>query len=241
MRVEYKKDLGVSLLSIIYENSECCFCLDGITERDLHEGLEYTGYKSKIYEKYTPDKPLDGKNVMETLGILGGAVDWVCYNYSREKDTPYLSIQMQHPDIMKNRFGVFHSQLMLRFLQYMPKRKRGMEKIFKLIETASEKLISVEKIPEKMDGADRVYYYRTIDAIERRGARSAVYYYRRKIGFTQAELAERIGVSDRQMQRYETEDLALANAPLAVLEKTAYILGVGVEDLVLNGELVRKL
>ena len=55
---------------------------------------------------------------------------------------------------------------------------------------------------------------------------------------TQTDLAKELGVSLRQLQRYETDDCALANAPVAVVEKLAAILGADITDLVRDGKLV---
>ncbi len=233
---DYEDTKGSAYLHVMCAGRKFNLYLNGIDERDLPEAHEFD--IRKAIAPYDPYHPNDDNDVMETVGILEGAVDFLCDHYGVAQGHPCWTLHYQYPDLIRTRFAVFHNQVMLGFQKELVRKKRGLEKIFGLIDEANRKLIEVDEIPARKVGADKVYYYRTIEALNRQSTRSELYRYRRKLGMTQTDLAKELGVSLRQLQRYETDDCALANAPVAVVEKLAAILGADITDLVKDGKLV---
>ena len=67
---------------------------------------------------------------------------------------------------------------------------------------------------------------------------TALAYYRKKAGFTGKQLAEIVGLSDRQIRNYEASDSRLCDAKNIVVENIAKALNVRPIDLVEDGVVV---
>ena len=89
--------------------------------------------------------------------------------------------------------------------------------------------------PKRVGGQEFLYRYKTMDYFNKEGKITALRYYREKSGKTQSEMAEEVGISLRQYQRYESVDSSLHLAKGVIIDKIAEVVGVTVSDLIDHG------
>lgn len=216
---------------------EIVFNVHGIPVDEFNGIYEF---EIKQNEEFNPfdDKHFDNKSAV--VGILEGCLDSVAYMngiYSSSK-VPSKSVSMSFPNLKNRNLPVYVSQLMARFSLLKNVKIREKE-CYNLIEKANNALaVLMEKDNTQIDGMELFYYHKTMHYFDRLNKITALKYYRKLSGKTQTEIAESIGMSLRQYQRYESKNSSLGDANKIIVNKIAELINVKPEQLV-NGGLVK--
>lgn len=202
---------------------------NGIYEFEIKENEEFNPFD---------DKHFDDRSAV--VGILEGCLDSVAYMngiYSSSK-VPSKSVNMSFPNLKNRNLPVYVSQLMMRF-SLLKNIKFREKECFDLIEKANNALtILMEKDNTPIDGMELFYYHKTMHYFDRLNKITALKHYRKLSGKTQTEIAEFIGMSLRQYQRYESKNSSLGDANKIIVNKIAELINVKPEQLI-NGGLVK--
>lgn len=202
---------------------------DGTYEFEIKENEEFNPFD---------DKHFDNKSVV--VGILEGCLDSVAYMngiYLSSK-VPSKSVNMSFPNLKNRNLPVYVSQLMTRF-SLLKNIKFREKECYNLIEKANNALaVLMDEDNTPIDGMELFYYHKTMHYFDRLNKITALKYYRKLSGKTQTEIAESIGMSLRQYQRYESTNSSLGDANKIIVKKIAELINVKPEQLI-NGGLVK--
>lgn len=199
---------------------------------------EFEGtYVFEIKESEMPN-PFKEKldDVSKALGIFEACIDYI---YKQEKRNERancltLKIELTHPNIKKTRL-LHYAVMMVKEFEAsctVAKRKKKNKDVMELLDKAIDALTMFIEKGEKATGLERFYYHRAMYFLNRMNKITALKYYRKASGKTQKEVAEYVGMSLRQYQRYEAIDSALGDAKKAVVEKIAECIGVDAKKIV---------
>ena len=145
---------------------------------------------------------------------------------------------MSFPNLKNRNLPVYVSQLMTRF-SLLKNIKFREKECYNLIEKANNALaVLMDDDNTPIDGMELFYYHKTMHYFDRLNKITALKYYRKLSGKTHTEIAESIGMSLRQYQRYESTNSSLGDANKIIVKKIAELINVKPEQLV-NGGLVK--
>ena len=184
---------------------------------------------------FDPFGPLQGSGAL--FGTAKAMMDWVAEHGCAE--TQYMMSSFVHPTAC-------HSQpykallLMLNRLNHLhPKKDATTQKIMdRITELVDEFCKSEEK---HIADSYPIFYYKTMAALEKRGKVTALSKLRKKAGLTQQELADKVGISLRQLNRYEDKDQSsLGTAKYSIIVALAEAVNAKSQDLVKNGVVIME-
>lgn len=244
-----RKNSDVCELHVIFHGSDELINYDAREEKRTEIVFEVRGipvdqfdstFEFELVEK-KPFDPFDEALLTETfkaVGVLEGCIDYLAE--SVHKESPRFLAQNKVLTAKKCKASLYISQLMLQFSLLSVKRTSRNEDVFELIEKITDVLPKlIEQSKEKIEDTTLIYYH-TLTFFEQRGKITALKHYRMESGKTQGEVADAVGISLRQYQRYESVQSSLGIANRAVIEKIAETVGVKASDIVKDDVVVLK-
>lgn len=222
-RTEDRKELTFEVKGI----PEDQFGFDSAFEVELVEPKKFDPFDESLL-----------KELHTAVGVLEGCIDYLAE--SVHNDSLHYRVEEKFPTAKKCKASLYISQLMFRFSLLSIKKTAKTEDVFELIGKVTDVLPElIEQNKEKIKDTTLIYYH-TLCYFEKRGKITALKHYRTESGKTQGEVADAVGISLRQYQRYESVDSALGHANRAVIEKIAETVGVKASDIVKNDVVVLK-
>lgn len=246
--MEYDTEKKVAWLHVFAHGSDGLIGYDATEDKDKEVVFRVAGVAAEdlpekhIFElvenKFDPFNPKHLENKTVTLGILKQCADHLAESKGKyaPRVLPSEMVDRKYPTMQKHNLPVYISQLMLQFSLAGVKKTEKNEKIFDLIEKAIVALGGVKGVDE----TDIIAYYKTKNYFENAEKTTALQYYRKKAGLSQKEVADAVGMSLRQYQRYEAPVSGLGDAKKAVIEKIAEVVGCTMNDIICNGIPVLK-
>lgn len=191
--------------------------------------FDLTEPDTKDFDFFGPDAEVTPAAM---FGVALGLMDWVAENRCVRKEV-YLSsfvdgtMSRHHPDRML--------LLVLSRLQTLrPKRNAETDGIMDRAADLIGKFCKSEV--HNVGGEYLTYYYKTLSATSRKNKITALEKLRKKAGLTQQQLADTVGISVRQLIRYENaRQSSLGDANKAIIKGLAEAIGASPKDLVNNG------
>ena len=232
--IAHGSDILINYDPLQDELKEVIFQITGIPTEEFEGTYEYEISEKKEFNPFDPEWEKDKSPV---IGILEGCVDYLCEKKNNEYiKYPTRLVQFQYPTLKKNNLQLYIIQVMSRFAVWRIRKTDKNKDIFKLIEKLNDALITI--IDNDSPDASSLFYHKTLYYLRRRNCITALRYYREKSGKTQNEIAEAIGISLRQYQRYESINSTLPNAKKAIIDRIAEEVGVKPSDLIKYGSIV---
>lgn len=215
------------------ETKELIFTLPGITQDDLPERYDFELIEEENFNPYS-----NPANISAKLGILEAAVDYMADITNQKRPAETLNSQM--PNLRRESTQVYLTRLMMMF-GFLRSRKTGLTANLKdLIQRMIISLQDITKLTYDEETDIILYYYKTMKYFQEANRITAIKYYREQTEKTQTEIANELGVSLRQYQRYEATNSTLPMANKLIAEKLAQILNVQPTDLIRNHLIVLK-
>lgn len=232
--IAHGDDSMLNYNAIEEESKEVVFKLEDIPVEEFDGTFEFELTEKKEFNPFDEQWYSDKSSV---LGILEACVDYLCESVLSPKDyLPKEKVEMMYPTLKNNSFPRYVNQLMLQFGYCNVKQTNKNKDVFDLIDKVSGLLADLTMSDRsKINGSESLFYYKTRNYLRKRDKITALKFYREKSGKTQTEMANAIGISLRQYQRYESTGSALGNANRIVVEKIAKILSIATEDIVDQG------
>lgn len=215
---------------------EIIFKITGIPENTIKEKY-YIELEEKTFNPFD-EKMWENKSIV--VGILEGAIDYLA-QVSKKREEPSMIVQRVHLNLKENNLSLYISQLMMQFSIANIKKTKANKDIFELIEKTNNVLVELIKNDKtKITTEEIVIYYKTLNYFHKRDKITALKFYRENSGKTQKEIADIVGISLRQYQRYESLNSTLATANITIVEKIANIFSVNITDLINHGTVELK-
>ena len=178
-------------------------------------------------------------NKVAVVGILETCIDYVssgCRLYGDWHDMPSKVINTCYLTLKDNNLPKYIDLLLKTFEKKRIRRNSKNAAILDLIEKLKNELYRImDEKPKRVGGQEFLYRYKTMDYFSKEGKITVLRYYREKSGKTPPEVAEEVGISLRQYQRYESIDSSLHLEKGVVIDKIAEIVGVTTSDLIDHG------
>lgn len=201
---------------------------DGIYEYELGE-REFSPFNEIFWKG----------NKVAVVGILEMCIDYVssgCNLYGDWHDMPSKVINTCYLTLKDNNLPKYTDLLLKTFEKKRIRRNSKNAAILDLIEKLKNELYRImNEKPKRVGGQEFLYRYKTMDYFNKEGKITALRYYREKSDKTQSEMAEEVGISLRQYQRYESVDSSLHLAKGVIIDKIAEVVGVTMSDLIDHG------
>lgn len=211
---------------------EVVYTISGVDKSELPE-KEYFDLKSEELFDPFDKKWLDNKGI--AYGIFLGTVDFIGRNHCMVNDNCSFSlsstVNLRFSTLEKVNFPVFVSQVLKTLNQHRPKNDKQTQKLLDLVHTTHTVIADVKKLTTDESTIKILYYYKTLSALDRMNKVTALFYYRNKLGKTQQQVADEIGISLRQYQRYEAVNSTLSDTKKYVIEKIASVLNVSIDKI----------
>lgn len=245
----FRKDSNICELHAIFHGSDELINYDAREEKRTEIVFEVRGipvdqFDSTFEFELVEEKPFDPfdetllTEAFKAVGVLEGCIDYLAE--SVHNDGLHFRVEEKFPTAKKCKASLYISQLMFRFSLLSIKKTTKNKDVFELIEKVTDVLPELmEQSKEKINDTTLIYY-RTLGYFEKRGKITALKHYRMESGKTQGEVADAVGISLRQYQRYESVQSSLGIANRAVIEKIAETVGVKASDIVKNDVVVLK-
>lgn len=217
-------------------SKEVMFKITGIPKDALEDTYEFE-IEEKIFNPFDSKWHNDKSFI---VGILEGCVDQLAKQdiaAVNKYGTPKELVDRAYPYLKDNNLPVYITQLMTRFTTlYSVKKTKNNEDIFLLIDKLNNALVPlIEKDKSRIGATESLLYYKTKYYFSHRNKITALKFYRNASGKTQEEVAEAVGISLRQYQRYEASNSTLGDAKKAVISAIAKEIGVEADDIVSYG------
>lgn len=215
-------------------SKEMDFQLLDLTAEDLPEPY----YFEIGPQKYDPFSAANSHSTAERVGVLEAAVDYLADTTNSKRPAETLIDQME--TLRRNSFQVYLARLMtlFGFLRY---RKTGKnEKFEALIQDLVISLQDVQQLTFQESGSSNIYYYKAKGFFMNMGKITALCYFRKKSGKTQTEVANELGISLRQYQRYESTNSSLGYASKEMQKKVADAVGASVKEIIEGEQIILK-
>ena len=211
------------------EPVETVVSIHGVKEGEANWPIEFELNEKAPFDPFSEDALL-GKYSM--IGVLAALWDRVAENHSakRAAECPSAITMNRMPTAYK-----FKADLFLRHIREisLPSKPKDDQATKRLLARIAE---LEARIPEASDDGEMNYWIckaKTEFYFRKQGKITALAHYRKKAGKTQSEVAEEVGISLRQYQKYESvEDSHLGDAKYSVVVKIASAVGVEADDLV---------
>lgn len=219
------------------------FWVRGVTAKDVPEAYAFEITERTPFDPFNiPDEKLRLDALPAALGIIDEIVRNHCTNNSVYKDEPF-GVSMA---LLKKYYHLQNSNPILLFEHVRQAMQRCRPKNDKATQRLMRRLDELAFVIADTDTRDlirstqhgrifvRVMHSKTY--FERENAITALEWYRSQRDMTREMLAEKIGISTRQLARYEKRDgSSLGTASKAVVKLLAQELGVTENDLVSDG------
>lgn len=101
-------------------------------------------------------------------------------------------------------------------------------------------LQDVKQLTFQENGSSTIYYYKARAIFTKMDKATALCYFRKQSGKTQTEVANELGISLRQYQRYESINSSLGYASKEMQQKVADAVGVPVKEIIQNEIIILK-
>jgi len=209
---------------------ELIFTLSGISQTDLPKRYDFELVDSEAFNPYS-----DPGNVSVKLGILEAAIDHMADIAHQKRPAEILNSQM--PYLRRQSTQAYLARLMMMF-GFLRTRDTGLTANLK--DLIQRMIISLQDVTQLTydDEMDIIlYYHKTMRYFQTVNKITALKYYREQSGKSQTEIANELGISLRQYQRYEATNSTLPMANKLIVGKLAEILNVQPIDLV-RGQLI---
>lgn len=217
------------------QEKEVVFEIRGISADEFSGSYEFELTEKKKFSPYDEENFSDKSSA---LGVLEGTIDSFV-NIRKGVDYPTTRVWRQYPNLKKANISMYINQLMVQFIFLGVKKTQKNESKLQLI----EKLVNVLgeiKDDRPLNAMENLMYHKTLSYFRKEGKATALKYFRAKSGKTQSEVAEALGMSLRQYQRYEQVNSSLGNAKKVVIEKIAEEIGVSAPDLIKDGIVILR-
>lgn len=218
------------------KSKEIYFDIFELRKEDFFGRYDFEIVENKSFSPFDDDNFSDLSFV---VGMLEATIDFLSKNtkayYSEfNQNAPSQVISIKYPTMRKNNLPMYISQIMTQFSFYNVKKTTKNNMAFELIERCNNTLVDFLKNSSNYDiNASRILSYsKTKRYFDRLGKITALQYYRKKSGKTQQEVANAVGISLRQYQRYESINSTLGDTKQAIIEKIAETVGVEAKDIV---------
>lgn len=179
---------------------------------------------------YDPFSDLSALPSYARLGTFVGLCDEISVNHCRiHEDCPVsLNIASRFPNMVSANTPRYISLMLHDVNQRHP-----------LDDAETQRLMSrAEELSASVDPHDKdvmsycIYKAKTSVYFDQYGKITCLQYYRQRAGLTQAQLAEKVGISARQVQNYESQTSRLGDAKYGVVVKIAETIGCEPKNLV---------
>ena len=101
-------------------------------------------------------------------------------------------------------------------------------------------LQDVKQLTFQENGSSTIYYYKARAIFTKMDKATALCYFRKQSGKTQTEVANELGISLRQYQRYESINSSLGYASKEMQQTVADAVGVPVKEIIQNEIIILK-
>lgn len=185
-------------------------------------------------EPFDPFRKTIEDNPGAIFGVAKALMDWVA-----EHKCSYPQVMMTSfiPPSMYQAFAPRCLLLMSNRLHALkPKSDKETQKIVERISYLTARYCEVggKKAPD----AYPIYYYKTLGYLDKSGKITALAKFRKASNMTQQEVADQVGISTRQLSRYEGKQSSLGTAKHSVVVALAEAVGAKPTDIVRNGTVV---
>jgi DNA-binding XRE family transcriptional regulator len=171
------------------------------------------------------------------LGTIMGLSDEVAKNHASKPAEFGIAFDTlnKYPNLTVVDLPHFCLLLWQRLTMCKQKQDKTTDKIMERIDLLIEQLQSVKSIPGSEDSST-LWYYKTKSYFDMLNKVTMLAKLRKDAGLTQQQLADKVGITWRQIAKYEdAKGSALGNAKYSVVERLADILGVETSQLVKHG------
>jgi len=250
--LEYVSD-GMAALHVVGCGSDSLVNYDAINDKPKDVVFEIHNVDpDEIKEPYTFElmeeevfDPFEKKwhnNKMACLGILVGTINYIgrCHCTCPDKDVYSIENKVfsKFPTLFQVNTQAFLNQMNLYLQRFRPKSDKKTRELMELVEELSIELMDIRQLTSGEVGSAILFSYKTQNALSLRNKRTALSSYREKAGKSQQQVADDVGISLRQYQRYESVTSTMSDAKFSVIKKIADVFGIGVEDILKNGQVV---
>lgn len=219
------------------QEKEIIFEIKGISADEFSGNYEFELTEGKKFSPYDEENFFDKSSA---LGVLEGTIDSFV-NIRKGVEYPTTRVWRQYPNLKKANISMYINQLMVQFgflgIKKTQKNESKLQLIEKLVTVLGEMTF---KDNDSLNAMEDLMYHKTLSYFRKEGKVTALKYFREKSGKTQSEVAEALGMSLRQYQRYEQINSSLGNAKRVVVEKIAEEIGVSVPDIIKDGMIVLR-
>lgn len=202
------------------------------------------GYSFEL-NREEPFNPFDEKwhsNKMACLGILIGTINYIGQNHCKSPDKNVLTIQInvstRFPTLLKANTQAFLNQMNLCLQRFRPKEDKKTKELLERVEKMTTLLMDIRQLTLEEEGRATFFTHKTEYALRLQNKKTALYFYREKSGKSQQQVADEVGISLRQYQRYEAVTSTISDAKFTVVKKIADVLDISVEKILKNGQVV---
>lgn len=188
--------------------------------------------------RYDPFSAATRHSTAEKVGVLEAAIDYLADTMNSKRPAETLVSQME--TLRRNSFQAYLARLMtlFGFLRY---RKTGKnEKFEALIQDLVVALQDVTQLTFQESGSSTIYYYKAKGCFMEMDKTTALCSFRKRLGKTQTEVADELGISLRQYQRYESTNSSLGYASKEMQKKVADAVGVSVKEIIEGEQIILK-
>lgn len=209
----------------------------GVKKEELPECYEFE-LKETESHPLGPFDDFSNASAGWTFGVIKAIIDEIGDYHCLMK--PELSISLhlgtKYPNLALVSPHKYIEAAQKMLIQYRPKTDKATAKLMnRLLELITQFTEQYHNGNKDMS-AESISYYKICHYFWLQGKVTALAYYRQKLGKTQQQVADEVGISSRQLQNYEnTRFSSLGDAKFTVVAKLADALGVQPSDLVKNG------
>lgn len=211
---------------------EVVYTISGVDKSELPEKEYFDIKPEELFDPFDK-KWLEDKGI--AYGIFLGTVDFIGKNRCMINDNCSFSlssnVELRFSTLEKANFPVFVSQVLKTLNQHRPKNDKQTQKLLDLVHSTHTAIADVKKLTTDESMIKTLYYYKTLGALDRINKVTALFYYRNKLGKTQQQVADEVGISLRQYQRYEAVNSTLSDTKIYVIEKIASVLNVSIDKI----------
>lgn len=191
--------------------------------------LKMKSVEENVFDPFADDVRHD-TNI--SVGIFNGCVKFLAQSYCNKRSGEGIERYMDgNYTLMLNNPKVYMTTLLQRLTATGVKKTASSSKVIELMYDIYQSVVESGFNRRLDDGTVTLYTWKTFGTLQKMNKITALLYYRKKLGKSQKEIADEIGISLRQYQRYESMNSTLHDAKMLVIEKVAQVLGVEVKDI----------
>lgn len=219
--------------------------IPNVHQRDVPDLVYTFKFKGTTSEDDKVDVFEDTDDVRKKIGYYFGLANDIVGNHAR---TPYKdfmglgivnNIKTRYPTMMNAHPYMFVEMVQQAIRRSFPKTDAKTQKMVNRADALAIDLMAIpeEELRKQFDSCEFLSYQVATELFfDRENKITALAYYRNKAGLTGKQLADMVGVSDRQIRNYESiMKSSLGTAKNTVIENLAKVLNVRPKDLVDSG------